>query len=146
MIKPITILLLISSLLAQGVIGSGVGNTREEALKLAQRNAVEKAIGTSLISGTLITNAGGVNSVVQDSIQADAAGFIESYTIINEDLLSQGNWRVIIEAEVKELKSGGFFSRLILPIIFVLAVGTFMYYDSGGEFLEINTIVTEVEG
>jgi hypothetical protein len=143
MIKKLVILFIISGLLGQSVIGSGVGNTREEALKLAQRNAVEKAIGTSLISGTLIKNAGGVNSVMHDSIQADAAGFIKSYTIINEDLLSQGNWRVIIEAEVDELPSKGFFKKLF-TLLFIVGGIAWVYHENGGEFLTINTIVTEV--
>lgn len=143
MIKKLVILVIISGLLGQSVIGSGVGNTREEALKLAQRNAVEKAIGTSLVSGTLIKNAGEVNSVMQDSIQADTAGFIKSYTIINEDLLSQGNWRVIIEAEVDELPSKGFFKKLF-TLLFIVGGIAWVYHENGGEFLTINAIVKEI--
>ena len=65
---------------AEAVTVTGVGTNREEALRDALRLAVERAVGTAIVSETLVQNA----AVVQDEIYTKAQGFVQSYSILHE--------------------------------------------------------------
>ncbi|HWR43376.1 hypothetical protein [Sporomusa sp.] len=79
-ISLITLLLCTPLALAREVTVQGYGLTREEAINDALRNAVEQAVGTLVDSQTLVQNA----EVVKDEIYTKSRGFVQDWTIVNE--------------------------------------------------------------
>ncbi len=69
---------------------------RDKALKDAQRNAVEIAVGVLIDSETLTRNY----AVIKDEIYARSTGYIQEYAILNEST-EYNLLRVSIEAHVK---------------------------------------------
>jgi len=65
---------------AQTVTVEGTGQTQEEALHDAFRNAVERAVGVMVDSSTVVQNY----AVVKDEIYANSQGFIRDYEILSQ--------------------------------------------------------------
>lgn len=74
--------------------GSGEGANAEEALLAAKRNAIEKGIGTILLSQTEIENF----QVKRDQIITKTLGSVKSYEKISEGKTSGGYFEVTIKA------------------------------------------------
>ncbi len=74
--------------------GSGIGANPEEALLAAKRNAIEKGIGTILLSQTEIENF----QVKRDQIITKTMGSVKSYEKISEGKTSGGEFEVTIKA------------------------------------------------
>jgi len=96
-------LLLISSYVAaEGPSGDftvdseGIGNTRDEALLLAKREAIEKGIGTMLVSQTEVKNF----MLQKDVVITQTAGSVRRYDVLLEQHLPDGTWQVQIRAVV----------------------------------------------
>lgn len=70
---------------AEAVTVTGFGADREEALRDAMRLAVERAVGTAIVSETLVQNA----AIVQDEIYTKAQGVVQSYTILSEGQMGE---------------------------------------------------------
>jgi len=92
--------------ISNAVIASGTapiisGNTsraRIQAIAHAQRNAVEKGIGTLIDSQTVVQNA----LLIQDKIYSQASGYITDYSIISEGPTPDGTtYEVCIQAQVQ---------------------------------------------
>jgi hypothetical protein len=74
--------------------GSGEGANAEEALLAAKRNAIEKGIGTILLSQTEIENF----QVKRDQIITKTMGSVKSYEKISEGKTDVGYYQVKIKA------------------------------------------------
>lgn len=95
------------------VIAAGIGSSlndpaaaREAALAAARRSAVEQVLGTSVAGSTRIDD-----DQVKASIFAAAAGFIESYRVL-EDAAIPGGHKVVIVATVSKDKLQADYSAL----------------------------------
>ncbi len=78
------------------ILAGDAALARDRALRDAQRNAVELAVGVLIDSETLSKNF----TVISDEITARSAGYIEGYDLLNERV-EEGMLRVTIEARVK---------------------------------------------
>ncbi len=90
-------ILLCGSLMAQDDIsadGEGLGSNREEALLGAKRNAIEKGIGTILISQTEIENF----MTKRDQIITKTVGAVKNYEITAETKTSDNLIKINIKA------------------------------------------------
>ena len=76
------ILLLVSSLLAQGQTATGIGYglTKDAAVEQAKRDAVEQGLGAYMTSTTTVTATS-----IEDNIYSKAQGFVKSFKIIKEN-------------------------------------------------------------
>jgi hypothetical protein len=74
--------------------GSGEGANPEEALINAKRNAIEKGIGTMLLSQTEIENF----QVKRDQIISKTMGSVKSYEKLSEGKMADGYFEVKIKA------------------------------------------------
>jgi hypothetical protein len=74
--------------------GTGMGITREEALISAKRNAVEKGIGTILLSQTEIENF----QMKKDQIITKTVGTVKKYEVISESQGTDGAYTIKIKA------------------------------------------------
>ncbi len=80
------------------VLCPGEGSTRDIAIKSAQRNALEQAIGVYVESSTKVQNY----MVENDQLYSQSKGYIKSYAVLKEQE-NNGNWLVQIEAEVPDM-------------------------------------------
>ena len=94
------ILLLVSSLLAQGQTATGVGYglTKDAAVEQAKRDAVEQGLGAYMTSTTTVTATS-----IEDNIYSKAQGFVKSFKIIKENKGPDGNFEITIEAQVTDM-------------------------------------------
>ena len=83
---------------------SGSGKTQDEAKQSAFRSAIEQAFGAFISSKTEIFN----DQVVADQIASVANGNIQSFSILNESQLPDGNWGVTLKALVSVSKLTSF--------------------------------------
>ncbi len=70
---------------------------REKAIDEAKRAAIEKAIGVSVESQTVVENF----EVVRDQIMSRSKGYLKNLQIINEEKSDFGTFNVTIQAEVE---------------------------------------------
>ncbi|WP_016777203.1 hypothetical protein [Anaerophaga thermohalophila] len=75
---------------------SGEGNTKQEALQTALRNAIEQAFGAFISSNTKILN----NELVKDEIVSISNGNIQDYEIISEIQRKNGLWNSTVKTIV----------------------------------------------
>lgn len=80
------ILLLNFSASAQEITVDGLGSNRDEAIKNAERIAVEQVVGAFVDSQTLVENA----MVKLDEIYMHAKGYVSGVKILNEGQTSAG--------------------------------------------------------
>jgi hypothetical protein len=73
----------------------GVGETKDNAIKDALRNAVEKATGVFIYSVTEVNDF----KIERDKIIASSRGFVKEYKVIKEKLLDN-NYFIIVNVEV----------------------------------------------
>ncbi|MEJ2200468.1 MAG: hypothetical protein P8X63_05585 [Desulfuromonadaceae bacterium] len=78
------------------VDSEGYGQTKEEALLLAKREAVEKGIGTVLVSQTEVKNF----MLQKDVVITQTFGAVRRYQVKQEEQLSDGTWHLRITAVV----------------------------------------------
>jgi hypothetical protein len=78
------------------VQGEGWGTSKEDALLQAKRNAVEKGIGTVLISHTEIKNF----ELQKDIILTKTVGSVRNYSILKDKKSSDGSFYIQISAQV----------------------------------------------
>ena len=83
------------------IYSNNTGSARIQALKNAQRQAVEQGVGVVIDSNTLARNY----EVIRDEILSTSQGFVSNYEILKEGLASGGTvYEVTIRAEVEEGK------------------------------------------
>lgn len=76
----------------------GVGDSAENALKDAQRNAVSKVVGVLVDSKVMVKN----DKLIEDKILTFSNGFVKSYTVIPGSQVKSGKvYKVKIEAKVE---------------------------------------------
>jgi|GEM_PF-6714550 len=78
---------------------TGVGTSRELALKDGLRSAVEKAVGTLITSETAVSNS----TLIRDNVLSYSAGYVEDYKVVSEEL-SLGQVRMNLTVQVSSLK------------------------------------------
>ncbi|MBQ9377017.1 MAG: hypothetical protein IJU05_04355 [Schwartzia sp.] len=81
---------------AQVVTAEGFGLDREGALRAAQRNAVELAVGTFVDARTIVENA----RVALDEIYTRAYGFVTRVDVLSEGAQADGSYRVLAAVDV----------------------------------------------
>ena len=77
----------------------GVGRTFDEAKQNGFQKAVEKVIGTVILTETQVTN----NQLVKDEIIQHSAGYVDDFTIINRNIENGKNY-VTMEVTVRSSK------------------------------------------
>src|SRR6056297_598543 len=82
----------------QQVQATGIGPSKKEAETAAQRNAIEKGIGSFVDSETLTKNF----MLVKDKILSRSRGYIKSFEILSSKKQTDGNWEVKISAVVAQ--------------------------------------------
>jgi len=75
---------------------SGSGKTQDEAKQSALRSAIEQAFGAFISSKTEILN----DQVVADQMASVSSGNIQSFKVLNDEKLSNGDFFVTIKASV----------------------------------------------
>jgi hypothetical protein len=83
---------------------SGSGKTQDDAKQSAFRSAIEQAFGVFISSKTEIFN----DQIVADDIASISNGNIESFTLLNESQLPDGNWGVTLKVLVSISKLTSF--------------------------------------
>lgn len=78
------------------VDSEGYGNTKEEALLQAKREAVEKGIGTVLVSQTEVKNF----ILQKDVVITQTFGAVRRYDVQQEEQLADATWHIRIKATV----------------------------------------------
>ena len=78
------------------VTAEGVGNTREEAIASALREAVVKGLGLYLSSESMVVNS----VLIRDRILSRAKGYIQTYSVEHEQMDNQGFVSVSLSATV----------------------------------------------
>lgn len=78
------------------VLAKGVGTTKEQALKDAYRDAVERAVGLYIDAETLVCN----DAVIKDEILTHSNAYIETFEVVDESH-ENGLFKVRILATVK---------------------------------------------
>lgn len=78
------------------VTAEGRGTDMESALKAAQKNAVEKAVGVYIKSESKVKNYISEN----DEVMSSSEGFINSYEVVDSRQDEDGMWIVTITASV----------------------------------------------
>ena len=102
------LLILSCTAFAQEVTVEGYGMSREEAIRNAERTAVEQVVGTFVNSETLVENA-----VVQlDEIYTHAQGFVNNVTILSEGGTIDGGYKVNARMNVESEANSALISRL----------------------------------
>ena len=81
---------------AQEVTVDGVGSNRDEAIRNAERAAVEQVVGTFIDSQTLVENS----MLKLDEIYMHAQGYVGGVTILSEGQSAQGLYRVTARMNV----------------------------------------------
>lgn len=82
------------------IYSNNVGSARTQALKNAQRQAVEQGVGVVIDSNTLARNY----EVIRDEILSTSQGFVSSYEILKEGIVGGTVYEVTIRADVEEGK------------------------------------------
>ena len=106
----ITLVLLLAinfSASAKEVTVEGVGSTREEAIKNAERTAVEQVVGAFVDSQTLVEDA----MVKLDEIYTHAQGYVSGVKILSEGQ-SNGLYRVAAQMNVSDEPNSALISQL----------------------------------
>ena len=80
------------------VEAEGEGRSKEEALRAALRNALEKGGQNAIFSETQVQNY----ELLHDTIIARAQGIVTDFTILKEQSVVGGTYRVAIEARVSK--------------------------------------------
>ncbi len=80
------------------VDGEGEGLSKEEALKAALRDALEKGGKIEIFSDTKVENF----QVMHDTILSRAEGIIKDYKVLEEKKVVGGTWKVKIKAKVSK--------------------------------------------
>ena len=94
--------------LAKEVTIEGIGLSKDEALRNAERNAVEKIVGTFVDSQTLVKN-----SVVKlDEIYTHAQGFVNNVTVISESRSADGAYMINVRMNVESEANSALISQL----------------------------------
>ncbi len=62
------------------VMATGEGETKDEAVKMALRSAVEQGVGVLIDSETLIEN----NQLISDKVYSEVKGYIKGYDVLEE--------------------------------------------------------------
>ena len=93
--------------LAKEVTVTGVGDTRDAALKDALRLAVEQAVGTLVESETLVRNM----EVVKDEIYAKSRGFVQDWDVLEEGR-SGGQFTVTARVRVDTSPNSALMTKL----------------------------------
>lgn len=75
---------------------SGAGMSKDEALRDAQRKAVERGAGTYIHSQSETKDF----ALVRDTVLAQSAGYLQSFKVLSEKEGDDGTWSVSISAEV----------------------------------------------
>lgn len=105
----LTLFLLINiSANAQEVTIDGVGRDRDEAIKNAERAAVEQVVGTFIDSETLVENA----MLKLDEIYMHSQGFVSGVKILSEGKNSNGLYRVSVRMNVESEPNSALISQL----------------------------------
>jgi hypothetical protein len=78
------------------ITSSGNGATQKEATQVALRSAIEQTFGVFISSKTEIFN----DQIVADEYASISNGNIQSYQILNELKLTDGNWGVTLNATI----------------------------------------------
>lgn len=78
------------------VEATGIGSNMKAATTVAQRNAIDQAIGTYILSETEVNNY----VTVKDKILSKSEAFVKSYQLIDKARLEDGSWEVTIKAQV----------------------------------------------
>ncbi|MFV0470687.1 MAG: hypothetical protein ACK5L7_01445 [Paludibacteraceae bacterium] len=76
------------------------GNTKDEAVTNALRNAIEQAFGTFISSKTEVVN----DELIKDDIVSVSNGNIQKYDILSSTILANGNTAVSVKSTVSVLK------------------------------------------
>ncbi|MFC1595607.1 flagellar assembly protein T N-terminal domain-containing protein [Gemmatimonadota bacterium] len=116
------------------IIAGDKAKARDDAINDAQRNAVERVMGTHVQSSTITENF----MLIQDNIYTRTSGYISSYEVTNEtedpDMIT-----VTVQATVKESQLvsdleaiGVLMARMNYPRLLVL-VDEQIFVDEGGE-------------
>ncbi|MBF0622886.1 MAG: hypothetical protein HQL54_13275 [Magnetococcales bacterium] len=79
------------------IIENNVSDARSRAIQDALRQCVEQATGTMVQSETLVENG----DLLQDKIFSRAAGFVESYEVVESQKLDAETFQVKIAAQVR---------------------------------------------
>ena len=80
------------------VFATGVGTTQDEAMKAANRAAVEQVVGTMVDAATLVEN----DELVEDKVLTYSAGLIAASTIVGTPKQADGLITVKVKATVKK--------------------------------------------
>ncbi len=135
-----------NSVIAEGmaaVSGSSPAMSRQEALHDAQRNAVEKALGTMLSSETLVENM----VLIKDKIFTRVEGYVKHFEILSQ-ACDADTCSVTIEAEVEEMSLADDVAALvhILPRMnYPTLVVSAAQKDLSSELQDVSLGVTTLE-
>lgn len=77
----------------------GEAKTRQNAVQMALRSAVEQVVGTMVVGETKISSS----KLMRNKIFAGAEGFVDTYRIVEETEISIG-WKVAVLAKVSKKK------------------------------------------
>ncbi len=96
------------------VIGKGVGIDKENALKDAYRDAIERAVGMYVDAEQMVKNG----ELVQDQILTHSNAYIESFDVKEEKKESNGLIKVRILAQVKKSDLAKKMTKVLPPQVF----------------------------
>ncbi len=102
------LMLLNLSAFAQEVTVEGIGRDRDEAIKNAERAAVEQVVGTFVDSQTLVENA----MLKLDEIYMHAQGFVSGVKILSEGQSSNDLYKVTARMNVESEPNSALISQL----------------------------------
>ena len=86
---------------------SGYGISEMEAIKNAQRNAIEQTLGTYISSKTLVQN----DELLSDNISSISDGEILDYKLLESTELSEKEFFVVIDVKVSKSQVANYFNR-----------------------------------
>lgn len=86
---------------------SGYGISEMEAIKNAQRNAIEQTLGTYISSKTLVQN----DELLSDNISSISDGEILDYKLLESTELSEKDFFVVIDVKVSKSQVANYFNR-----------------------------------
>lgn len=117
---------------------SGQGQTQEQAKQVALRNAIEQAFGTFISSDTEILN----DELVKDEIVSISNGNIQSFKILSEVQLKNGEWLYTLKAVVSVTKLTSFCESNGISVEFK---GSLFAYNINQQILNEKNEVKAVE-
>jgi hypothetical protein len=79
------------------ILGGDRAAARDKAIKDAQRNAVEQAVGTMISAETKVENF----QLISDRILTESTGYLQQYEVMNEQRVDSLTYEVVIRAVVK---------------------------------------------